>query len=131
MRYCTGNLVHLSYSLLLFSSLTVPPTLQHTDGSTGVRVVLARNGATQMVLSANVLGARPAVVSNQVVWSNNNGPIVNGNSGKYIRTTAPTGTWVNLTIIGLEMTDTGLYTVTVMHETGNISLQFMLEVFSK
>ena len=84
------------------------------------------------MLSANVLGARPAVMYDNVSWSNGNGPIGNGNSNKYIKTILePTGTQVNLTITNLARTDAGLYTVTVMHEAGSASLQFMLKVLGK
>ena len=83
------------------------------------------------MLSASILGARPAVMYDNVSWSNGSGPIENGNSNKYIKTIEPTGTQVNLTITNLAREDAGLYTVTVMHEAGSASLQFMLKVLGK
>ena len=109
----------------------MPPILQHTnDGSTGVRTLLGGEKG-QMVLSANILGARPPVMPRQISWrkDGNNTPI-NNDSGKYIITTLSSQT--NLTITNLRrMDDTGLYTVTAMHEAGSASLQFNLEVLSK
>ena len=106
--------------------------LQHpSDGSTGVRLVLARNMASQVMLSANILRARPPVTDDQVSWSNGHGPLVDPGSSKYVTTVTAAGTQANLTIATLSLADTGLYTVTVVHETGTFSLQFRLEVFSK
>ena len=109
----------------------MPPILQHTnDGSTGLRTLVGGLDM-QMVLSANILGARPPVTPGQISWrkDGNNTPI-NNDSEKYIITALSSQT--NLTITNLlRMGDTGLYTVTAMHEAGSASLQFNLEVLSK
>ena len=112
---------------MLFSTHLVPPVLQHTDGSTGIRTVLGRDMATQLMLSAKILRANPPVTSDQVSWRKNNTSIMD--NPDYITTATPTR--ANLTIITLNMDNTALYTVTVMHEAGNASLQFWLIVFGK
>ena len=112
---------------MLFSTHAVPPVLQHTDGSTGIRTVLGRDMATQLMLSAKILRANPPVTSDQVSWRKNNTSIMD--NPDYITTVTPTR--ANLTIITLNMDNTALYTVTVMHEAGNASLQFWLIVFGK
>ena len=82
-----------------------------------------------MMLVANVIGARPAIMSSRVSWSI--GGMSIDDSTKYITTVRSTGTQVNLTITMLTMADTGMYAVTVEHEAGTASLDFRLEVFSK
>ena len=105
----------------------MPPILQHTtDGSTGVRALLGGVGR-QVVLSANILRARPPVEPGQVSWRKRDTPIMN--EGEYIITTISSQT--NLTITMLNSDDTAPYTVTVMHEAGTVSLEFNLEVLSK
>ena len=105
----------------------MPPILQHTnDGSTGVRTLVGGLDM-QMVLSANILGARPPVTLGQISWRKDNTPI--NNNGEYIITAISGQT--NLTITNLSLDDTALFTVTAMHEAGSASLQFNLEVLSK
>ena len=79
------------------------------------------------MLIANVNGAKPEIVANQVSWRKEENPIQN--LGRYITTVK--STQVNLTITTLSMADSGVYTVTIAHEAGNVSLSFQLEVLSK
>ena len=106
----------------------MPPVLQHTnDGSTGVRTVLGGENR-QVVLSANILGARPPVTPGQISWRKR-GTLINNESEEYIITAISGQT--NLTITNLSLDDTATYTVTAMHEAGPASLQFSLQVLSK
>ena len=105
----------------------MPPILQHTnDGSTGLRTLVGGLDM-QMVLSANILGARPPVTLGQISWRRDDTPI--NNNGEYIITAISSQT--NLTITNLSLDDTALFTVTAMHEAGSASLQFNLEVLSQ
>ena len=78
---------------------------------------------------ANVVGARPGILSDQVTWTSSNGGAPLTQSVKYITTVRTTQ--VNLTITSLTMADSGVYTVTVVHETGTASLEFLLEVLGE
>ena len=79
---------------------------------------------------ANVVAARPGILSDQVTWtSSSNGGAPLTQSVKYIATVRTTQ--VNLTITSLTMADSGVYTVTIVHEAGTASLEFLLEVLSK
>jgi hypothetical protein len=111
------------------STHSVPPVLQHIDGSTGIRTVLGRNTGENLVLSAKILQASPPVTSEQISWRKGDTSI--DNTGGYVITANAMSSQTNLTITRVDMANTGLYTVTVMHEAANVSLQFRLEVFSK
>ena len=91
--------------------------------------MLARNGASQVMLVANVKEAIPNItasqVSSQVSWRKGN-DLVEEQSAKYI--TTATSSQVNLTIISLAMSDSDLYTVTIVHEAGTVFLEFQLQV---
>lgn len=81
---------------------------------------------------ANVVGARPGILPDQVTWtssSNGGAPLMITQSVKYITTVRTTQ--VNLTITSLTMDDSGVYTVTIMHEAGTAALEFLLEVLGK
>ena len=103
------------------------PVLQHTDGSTGVRTVLSTDIAAQVSLRAKILGARPPVVPAQVSWRK--GDTVIRNVDRYLPTASSNQT--NLTIVEPSMESAGIYTVIVVHEAGNASLQFRLKILGK
>ena len=90
--------------------------------------MLTRNGASQVMLVANVKEAIPNIAASQVSWRKGNVPI-DEQSAKYITTAR--SSQVNLTITSLAMSDSGLYTVTIVHEAGTASLEFQLEVLGK
>ena len=88
---------------------------------------MARNGASQVMLVVNVKEAIPNITASQVSWRKGNVPVEQ--SAKYITTAR--SSQVNLTITSLAMSDSGLYTVTIVHEAGTVSLEFQLEVLGK
>ena len=106
----------------------VPPVLEHISGSQLRRTMLARNGGSQVMLVANVIKARPAIVANQVLWRDPNNVLIQ-QSAKYITTVR--SSQVNLTLTSLSMGDSGVYTVTIAHEAGTVSLEFDLIVLGE
>ena len=85
---------------------------------------MGRNGASQVMLVANVKEAIPNIAAGLVSWRKGNDPVVQ--SAKYITTAK--SSQVNLTITSLAISDSGLYTVTIVHEAGTVFLEFQLEV---
>ena len=107
----------------------VPPTLSHTDGSTGNRTVLTRNGASQVTLTTNQFGSIPPVADKEIYWNRSGSDInIDGNSMKYITTGSDQLSQLNLTIISPTTEDSGLYTFIITHEAGTVTLNFKLKV---
>ena len=80
------------------------------------------------MLVVNVIKARPAIVANQVLWRDPNNVLIQ-QSAKYI--TIVRSSQVNLTLTSLSMDDSGVYTVTIAHEAGTVSLEFNLIVLGE
>jgi hypothetical protein len=103
------------------------------DGSKEVKTVTTRNRGPQVTLTAYQYGSMPPIVDKDVSWNKTTFEheikIEFENSTMYNTITDSDDlSLLKLTILSPSFEDSGLYTVTVVHETGAVNLSFQLEV---
>ena len=128
MHHVIDDFSPLAFGFSTLHYFIAPPSLSHTDGSSGYRRVIIRNGSSQATLTVNMSGGVPPVSRDEIYWSRsrNDSRISDENSTKYELSFADQLSQFNLTIMLTTFEDSGIYTTTVNHEAATVSIIVIL-----